>query len=117
MEVASIGTTPDSPRGLVWVAHAAVCLLGALAARLSRTGSMLELHTTGRDGAALAPDRVRQILLAPTTEFKAVSLIGVAAAVVFAILLSRHGPSPLRWATVAITLASALVYVAGYGLT
>jgi hypothetical protein len=116
MEATPNASEVAAPRVLVWVAHMAVCLLGALAARLSRTGAMLELHITGRDGAALAPDHVRQILTAPTTEFKAISLIGVMGALLFAVLLRKQGPRGLRAATFVITAVSALIYVAGYGI-
>lgn len=91
-------------------------MLAALAARLSRTGSMLELHITGRDGAELAPMHVRQILTAPTTEFKAISFVGVASAVLFAVLLRRHGPILLRGVTLGIATVCALIYVMGYGM-
>lgn len=107
---------PAAPSMLVWVAHIAVCLLGALAARLSRTGAMLELHITGHDGAALAPEHVRQILTAPTTEFKAISMVGVVTALVFAVLLRKQGPLLLRAATLTTAILSALIYVAGYGV-
>ena len=74
------GTAAPRMSRATWASHVAVWILAGLAARLSRTGSMLELHTTGRNGAELTPEHVRQILTAPTTEFKAISLIGVLAA-------------------------------------
>jgi len=77
---------------------------------------MLELHITGEDGAALAPDHVRMILTAPTTEFKAISLVGVVAALVLSALLWRHGARVLRWVTPTFAIACALVYLAGYGV-
>lgn len=115
--------TEDSPtpvvpvqRVLLWTAHSAVWLLAGLSARLSRTGSMLELHTTGRDGAALAPDHVRMILTAPTTEFKAISLTGVVAALILSMLLWRQGARILRWITPAVAMVCVLVYLVGYGV-
>jgi hypothetical protein len=98
------------------MAHGAVWLLAVLGARLSRTGSMLEMHTTGMDGAALAPEHVRQILTAPTTEFKAIALISVLAALLLAILLWRESSRVLRWLTLAVTAACVSIYLAGYGV-
>ena len=106
---------PRTPR-IIWASHLAVWLLAVLAARLSRTGSMLELHATGRNGAELAPEHVRQILTAPTTEFKAIALIGVLAAVILALAIWTPSPRPLRWLTLAVTLACLLIYLAGYGV-
>jgi hypothetical protein len=77
---------------------------------------MLELHITGRNDAELAPEHVRQILTAPTTEFKAISLIGIIAALILAALLQKHGPRMLRLATIGIAVACGLIYVAGYGI-
>jgi hypothetical protein len=77
---------------------------------------MLELHITGRNGAELAPEHVREILTAPTTEFKAISLVGVIAAFVLSLALWKQAPQPLRWLTIAIAAVCLLIYVAGYGL-
>jgi hypothetical protein len=107
--------TRAEPRA-IWASHVAVWLLAGLAARLSRTGSVLELHISGRDGAELAPDHVRQILTAPTTEFKLISLVGVGTALVLALVLWKPSPRPLRWITVAVTFICALIYLAGYGI-
>ena len=103
------------PKIHLWVAHMAVWILAGLAARLSRTGSMLELHITGRNGAELAPQHVREILTAPTTEFKAISLAGVVAAVILAVVLWRQGARALRWLTLSMAGACLLIYLAGYG--
>jgi hypothetical protein len=92
-----------------------VWLLAGLAARLSRTGSLLELHVTGRSGAELAPEHVREILTAPTTEFKAISLVGVVAAFGLSLALRQQGPRPLRWLTIAVAAICLLIYFAGYG--
>jgi hypothetical protein len=73
METVS-GTADRQALRIAWAAHLGVWLLAGLAARLSRTGSMLELHATGRGGADLAPEHVRQILTAPVTEFQLISL-------------------------------------------
>ena len=108
-------TLAPAPRVLLWVAHLSVWLLAGLAARLSRTGSQLEVHITGRNGAELAPDHLRQILTAPTTEFKAISLIGVIAAFVLSLALSKHGPRSLRGLTIAIAAVCLVIYFAGYG--
>lgn len=115
METTSHTASPRTPR-IVWVSHVAVWLLAVLGARLSRTGSMLELHTTGRNGAELAPEHVRQILTAPTTEFKAISLVSVLAALILALALWKQSPRVLRWSTLALTVACVLIYVAGYGV-
>lgn len=104
------------PPALAWAAHAAVWLLAGLAARLSRTGSMLELHITGRNDAELAPEHVRQILTAPTTEFKALSFIGVVAGLVLAVVLRTHGPRALGWFTLALSTICVVVYLVGYGI-
>lgn len=77
---------------------------------------MLELHITGRNGAELAPEHVREILTAPTTEFKAISLVGAIAAFVQSLALWKQGPRPLRWLTIAIAAVCLLIYLAGYGL-
>ena len=105
-----------APRRLLWTAHAAVWLLALLAARLSRVGSQLEVHITGRNNAEIAPDHLRMILTAPTTEFKLVAMIGVLASLVLALLLWKPSPRALRWLTASIALIGALVYVAGYGM-
>ena len=111
----SVTAEPRTSR-ILWVAHLAVWLLAGLAARLSRTGSMLELHTTGRDGAALAPEHLRQILTAPTTEFRLMSLIGVLAGLALALALWNPSPRWLRWLTLGVAVVCLLVYVAGYGV-
>lgn len=115
---ATLRPISEGSRRVIWLAHGAVWLLAGLGARLSRTGSMLELHATGRNGAELAPEHVRRILTAPTTEFKAISLVGVIAALALALALAlwRHSPRALRWLTVAVTVGALLVYVAGYGV-
>jgi len=77
---------------------------------------MLELHTTGRDGAELAPDHVRHILTAPTTEFKAISLIAVLAALILGVMLWTSSPRPIRWLTLVATAVCVLIYLAGYGI-
>jgi hypothetical protein len=77
---------------------------------------MLELHATGRNGAELAPEHLRQILTAPTTEFKAISVIGVLAALILALALWKQSPPLLRWATLALTVGCVLIHVAGYGV-
>ena len=108
--------TSGTPRVLAWTAHVAVWVLAGLAARLSRVGSQLEVHITGRNQAELAPEHLRMILTAPTTEFKAISLIGILAALVFAVLLRKHGPRALRWFTLTLATLCALIYMAGYGV-
>lgn len=76
---------------------------------------MLELHITGRQGAQLAPEHVRQILTAPTTEFKAISFVEVLAALVRALILRSRSPRWPGWLTVGVTTACAAIYVFGYG--
>lgn len=107
---------PNAPRLVIWSAHGAVWLLAGLAARLSRVGSQLELHITGRNGAELAPEHLRTILTAPTTEFKTISMIGVVAALVLSVLLWKLGPRSARWLTLGVTIVSATIYVLGYGV-
>ena len=116
-ETSTLGSSAaPRPTRVIWASHLAVWLLAGLAARLSRTGSMLELHATGRDGAELAPEHVRQILTAPTTEFKAISLAGVLAALILALAIWKPSPRPLRWLTLALTVACVFIYLAGYGV-
>jgi hypothetical protein len=107
--------TSRAPALLTWTAHAAVWLLAGLSARLSRVGSQLEVHITGRGGAEIAPEHLRMILTAPTTEFKLISFLGVVAALVLAMLLLKHGPRGVRWLTLAVAAVCALIYLAGYG--
>ena len=106
----------QAPWLVTWTAHGAVWLLATLSARLSRVGSQLEVHITGRNGAEIAPEHLRMILTAPTTEFKAISLIGVVAALVLAGLLWKQGPRTARWLTLGITIVCAIIYVLGYGV-
>jgi hypothetical protein len=110
------GTAEPRTSRIIWAAHLAVWLPAGLAARLSRTGSMLELHTTGQAGAELAPDQVRQILTAPTTEFKLISVLGVLAAFALALVIWRPSPRHLRWFTLVVVIVCMLVYLAGYGV-
>jgi hypothetical protein len=107
--------TTNSPR-LLWTGHVAVWLLAGLSARLSRVGAQVEAHARGLDRAQVAPEHLRQILIAPTTEFNAISLIGVSAALVLAIMLRKHSPALLRRVTTGIAVICLLMYAVGYGL-
>jgi hypothetical protein len=91
-----------------------VWILALLSARLSRVGSQIELHITGIDGAELAPAHLRDILTAPTTEFKAISFAGVLAAAGLAIALWSRGPRALRFLTGAIVALSIVIVAIGY---
>jgi hypothetical protein len=98
----------------LWAGHIAVWLLAGLSARLSRIGSQLEMHVRGLDGAELAPEHLRRILTAPTTEFKVIALLGVLGALVLAVALWRGSPKLLRRITLAIALVAVATYAAGY---
>jgi NO-binding membrane sensor protein with MHYT domain len=92
-----------------------VWILAALSARLSRVGSQVELHITGLRGAELAPDHLRQILTAPTTEFKSISFAGVLSAIAIAVVLRKQSPPLLRRITLSIAVLAFGIVAAGYG--
>ncbi len=56
------------------------------------------------------------MFIAGTTEFKAISLVGVVAALMLSLWLWRQGPRVLSWITLAISVAGLFVYLAGYGI-
>jgi hypothetical protein len=114
----SANPDPDrktAPLSLLWGGHLAVWLLAALSARLSRVGSQIELHITGLKGAELAPDHLRHILTAPTTEFKAISFAGVVSAIALAVVLRKHSPALLRRITLGICILAFAIVAGGYG--
>jgi hypothetical protein len=107
--------TTVKPRVLLWGGHLGVWTLAAFAARLSRVGSQIEVHIAGLNGAELAPDHLRHILTAPTTEFKTLSFTGVIPALVLAIALRAQSPRVLRWITLTIAIVCFAVVALGYG--
>jgi len=106
---------PQIAKWVLWAGHFAVWLLAVLSARLSRVGSQLELHVRGLRGAEVAPEHLRQILTAPTTEFKAISFVGVVGAIVLAIALRPQSPTLLRRITLFIAATAVAIYAVGYG--
>ena len=106
---------PETSPALLWGAHVATWVLAAFSGRLSRVGSQLELHITGMQGAELAPDHLRQILTAPTTEFKTISIAGAVSAFVLAVVLRKPSPRYLRRVTLFIAALALAIVAIGYG--
>jgi len=108
-------TKPKAPASLLWAGHVAVWVLALLSARLSRVGSQVELHITGLQGAELAPEHLRQILTAPTSEFKAISFAGALSALGLAIALRKESPVLLRRITLFVAGLALAIVAIGYG--